>query len=126
MERLRQRADFVAAATGPRIPAAAFVLQTRCRDDEGPARFGFTVSRKVGTAVERNRARRRLKEMVRLATMERVKPGHDYVLVARRGALNRPFAQLIKDFDDALRRLGAGQGRGKRPSAAGSADEVAR
>jgi ribonuclease P protein component len=127
MERLRQRADFLAAATGPRAPTEAFVLQTRRRDDQGPARFGFTVSRKVGTAVERNRARRRLKEMVKLATMERVKPGNDYVLVARRAALTRPFAQLVEDLDGALRRLSAANRRGKRPSAAdGGADEVLR
>src|SRR5688572_12306897 len=55
MERLRQRADFLAAATGVKAPAAAFVLQARRRDDDGPVRIGFTVSRKVGTAVERNR-----------------------------------------------------------------------
>ena len=119
MQRLRQRADFVAAATGPRAPAAAFVLQARRRDDEGPARFGFTASRKLGTAVERNRARRRLKEMVRLAPMERVSPGYDYVLVARRAALTRPFERLVEDFSGALRRLGSGPGRAKRPAAPG-------
>ena len=53
MERLRQRADFLAAATGTKMPTAAFVLQARKRDDAGPVRVGFTVSRKVGTAVER-------------------------------------------------------------------------
>ena len=127
MERLRQRADFLAAASGPRAPAAAFVLQMRRRDDEGPARFGFTASRKVGTAVERNRARRRLKEMVRLAAMERVSPGYDYVLVARRAALTRPFDSLVEDLSGALRRLSVGQGRGKRLSpVGGDAGGVAR
>jgi ribonuclease P protein component len=127
MERLRQRADFLAAAAGAKVPAVAFVLQARRRDDDGPARFGFTVSRKVGTAVERNRARRRLKEMVRLATMERVKPGHDYVLVARRAALTRPFPQMAEDLDGALRRVSARRDRGKRPAAPGSgADETVR
>jgi ribonuclease P protein component len=121
MERLWQRADFLAAASGPRAPATAFVLQARRRDDEGPARFGFTASRKVGTAVERNRARRRLKEMVRLAAMERVSPGYDYVLVARRAALTRPFDRLVEDFSGALRRLGSGQGRGGPPSGPGGA-----
>ena len=57
MERLRRRGEFLAAAKGLRAPASAFVLQVRRREDEGPARLGFTVSRKVGTAVERNRAR---------------------------------------------------------------------
>jgi ribonuclease P protein component len=127
MERLRQRADFLAAAAGSRVPAAAFVLQARRRDDVGPARFGFTVSRKVGTAVERNRARRRLKEVVRLFAMERVKPGHDYVLVARRAVLTRPFAQMVEDLDGALRRVGPRRQRGNRPFTAGhGADEVVR
>jgi ribonuclease P protein component len=120
MERLRQRADFLLAAAAHKVHATAFVLQARRRDDDGPARFGFTVSRKVGTAVERNRARRRLKEMVRLTTMERVKPGHDYVLVARRAALTRSFGQMIEDFDRALLGVSSRQGRGKRPFATGS------
>jgi ribonuclease P protein component len=125
MEKLRQRADFLAAAAGSRVPAVAFVLQARRRDDDGPARIGFTVSRKVGTAVERNRARRRLKEVVRLFAMERVKPGHDYVLVARRAALTRPFVQMVEDFDGALRRVRSPQECGKRPFTAGhGADEV--
>lgn len=127
MEKLRQRADFLAAAAGSRVPAAAFVLQARRRDDDGPARFGFTVSRKVGTAVERNRARRRLKEVVRSFAMERVKPGHDYVLVARRAALTRPFMQMVEDLDGALRRVRPQQERGPRPFTAGQgADEVVR
>ncbi len=59
--------------------------------------------------------------------MERVKPGHDYVLVARRAALTRPFAQMVEDLDGALRRVGARQDGGKRPAAAGGgADEVLR
>ena len=61
MERLRQRADFLAAATGAKAPTAAFVLQARKRGDSGPIRVGFTVTKKVGNAVERNRVRRRLK-----------------------------------------------------------------
>ena len=85
------------------------------------------MSRKVGTAVERNRARRLLKEVVRLFAMERVKPGHDYVLVARRAALTRPFAQMVEDLDGALRRVGPPRQRGNRPFTAGhGADEVVR
>jgi len=67
MERLRQRADFLAAAAGTKVTAPAFLLQARKRGDEGPVRFGFTVSKKVGNAVERNRVRRRLREIVRLS-----------------------------------------------------------
>jgi ribonuclease P protein component len=109
MERLRQRADFLAAATGVKAPAAAFVLQARRRADDGPTRIGFTVSKKVGNAVERNRVRRRLKEIARLSVSTRMQTGHDYVLVGRPAALTVPFARIAEDFDGALRRVHAGR-----------------
>jgi ribonuclease P protein component len=108
MERLRHRADFQAAATGVKVPTAAFVLQARQRSDgDGPARVGFTVSRKVGTAVERNRVRRRLREVVRRAGATGLPAGHDYVLIGRRAALSLPFERITEDFSRALRRLRA-------------------
>lgn len=107
MERLRQRADFLAAAQGAKVTTAAFVLQARERKDGGPARVGFTVSRKVGSAVERNRVRRRLREIVRLTAAARLRSGHDYVLIGRRPALSLPFERMTEDFDKALRRLRA-------------------
>ncbi len=110
MERLKQRADFLAAAKGSRVSVSAFVLQTRKRTDDGPIRFGFTVSRKVGNAVERNRVRRRLREIVRLSDAKRMERGHDYVLIGRRAALNLPFTRMAQDFEGALRRLFAGRG----------------
>lgn len=109
MERLRQRADFLAAATGIKVPATAFVLQARQRTDAGPARVGFTVSKKVGNAVERNRVRRRLREIVRLSDQNRMQSGHDYVLVGRRAALKLPFDRLAQDFEGALQRAQAGR-----------------
>ena len=109
MERLRQRADFLAAASGIKVPAAAFVLQARKRADNGPVRLGFTVSKKVGNAVERNRVRRRLKEIVRLSGANRMQSGHDYVLVGRRAALKLPFDRIAQDFEGALRRMQAGR-----------------
>jgi ribonuclease P protein component len=109
MERLKQRADFLAAATGTKVPAAAFVLQARQRGDAGPVRFGFTVSKKVGNAVERNRVRRRLKEIVRLSDRNRMQSGHDYVLVGRRAALQLPFDRMTTEFEGALRRAHAGR-----------------
>ena len=113
MERLRQRADFLAAASGTKVAAPAFLLQARKRADEGPVRCGFTVSKKVGNAVERNRVRRRLREVVRLSAASRMRSGHDYVLVGRRAALNAPFERLLQDFDGALRRIHAGRGATK-------------
>jgi ribonuclease P protein component len=109
MERLRQRADFLAAAAGSKVTAPAFLLQARKRTDDGPVRFGFTVSKKVGNAVERNRVRRRLREVVRLFAGKRTRTGHDYVLVGRRAALKLPFDRMVQDFDGALRRIHAGR-----------------
>ena len=116
MERLRQRADYLAAAKGVRAPAAAFTLQARLRGDTYPARVGFTVSKKVGHAVERNRVRRRLKEMVRLAAGERMQAGYDYVLVGRREALTLPFVRLAADLASALRRIHAEPRQRPRPA----------
>ena len=67
MDRLRQRADFLAVANGARANSPGFVLQGRPRDDQGPTRVGFTVTKKNGTATERNRIRRRLREVVKKA-----------------------------------------------------------
>ena len=105
MERLRQRADFVAAATGAKAPTAAFVLQARKRGDSGPIRVGFTVTKKVGSAVERNRVRRRLKAVVSRSAAGRMCPGYDYVLIGRRATLELPFDRLVEEFNGALRRL---------------------
>lgn len=105
MVRLKQRADFLAAAGGAKVATAGFVLQGRHRDDEEPARVGFTVSRKVGSAVERNRVRRRLRDIVRRSAANALQSGYDYVLVGRRTALSRPFEQMTEDFSNALRRI---------------------
>jgi ribonuclease P protein component len=105
MDRLRQRADFLAVADGARVSSAAFTLQSRRRDDLGPIRVGFTVTKKTGTATERNRIRRRLREVVKRADVVAMRPHHDYVLVGRRTALTRDFAALLDDFLTALKRL---------------------
>jgi len=105
MERLRQRADFLAVADGTRVSSAAFTLQSRCRDDLGPIRIGFTVTKKNGTATERNRIRRRLRAVVKRADVVAMRPHHDYVLIGRRTALTRDFATLLDDFRTALKRL---------------------
>jgi ribonuclease P protein component len=105
MDRLRQRADFLAVANGARVSSTAFVVQSRRRDDDGPIRVGFTVSRKNGTATERNRIRRRLRELVKLLDVISMRPHSDYVLVGRRAALNRDFATMLDDLRSALHRL---------------------
>jgi ribonuclease P protein component len=105
MDRLRQRADFLAVANGPRVNSAAFVLQGRGRDDQGPIRVGFTVTKKNGNAPERNRIRRRLREVVKRADVISMRPHHDYVLVGRREALTRDFSAMVDDLRSALKRF---------------------
>jgi ribonuclease P protein component len=134
MDRLRQRADFLAVADGVRVNSAAFVLQGRRRDDLGPIRIGFTVTKKNGTATERNRIRRRLRELVNrldddvdddLGVMA-TRPHHDYVLVGRRGVLSRNFATMLDDLRTALDRLErqAPKGHSAKPAKTGLNDEI--
>jgi ribonuclease P protein component len=105
MDRLRQRADFLAVANGARVTAAAFVVQRRRRDDDGPIRVGFTVTKKNGTATERNRIRRRLRELVRQLPAISLQPHSDYVIIGRRAALTAGFSNLLGDLRQALHRL---------------------
>jgi ribonuclease P protein component len=105
MDRLRQRADFLAVANGARANSAAFVVQGRLRDDDGPIRVGFTVTKKNGTATERNRIRRRLRELVKRLDVIPMRPHHDYVLVGRRAALHRDFVTMLDDLRQAMLRL---------------------
>jgi ribonuclease P protein component len=104
-ERLTRRRDFLAAAKAPSVATPGFIVQERRRGDAGPARVGFTVSRKVGGAVERNRLRRQLREIVRLSATTSLRAGSDYVLIGRRAGLEIPFVKLTADFAGALKRL---------------------
>jgi len=111
VERLKRRSDFRAAAGGVRASGRAFVLQARQRAGDDAIRVGLTVSRQVGNAVERNRVRRRLREIVRLSAAAGVaylRPGHDYVLIGRRAALAASFDQMVRELDQALVRVHAG------------------
>jgi ribonuclease P protein component len=98
MQRLLRRQDFLAVARGLSRAAPGAVVQMQRRSDEGPPRIGFTVTRKLGGAVQRNRIRRRLKEAVRLAAAEHLKAGFDYVLIGRAATADRPFAKLVSDI----------------------------
>ncbi|HEX9447021.1 MAG TPA: ribonuclease P protein component [Dongiaceae bacterium] len=79
-----------------------------------PMRVGFTASRKVGNAVKRNRAKRRLRAAVDLVIEQHGAPGHDVVLIARQSTLTREFPALIQDLTKGLQKLGAYQS-GKQP-----------
>jgi ribonuclease P protein component len=119
MDRLRQRADFLAVANGARVNRPAFVLQARPRDDDGPIRIGFTVTKKNGTATERNRIRRRLRELVKRMDPLSMPLHHDYVLVGRRDALTRDFAVMLDDLRTAFARSSRNAATGREPKRAG-------
>jgi ribonuclease P protein component len=108
--RLRRRADFQRAARGRRANGVTFALQARARAEaevgEASPRVGFTVTRKIGGAVERNRIRRRLKAALAAASAIAPDAHSDYVLVARRPALTRRFAALVADVERAFAQIG--------------------
>ena len=124
MERLKRRSDFraVAQGAGPgaRVHASAFILQARAREKAGPPRVGFTVSAQVGNAVERNRVRRRLRELIRLAPPAALSASHDYVLIGRRAALKVAFDAMMKELGGALRRIHASSKSGGGTGASGA------
>ena len=82
------------------------MLQVLARDDAEPARLGFTVTKKVGNAVVRNRTKRRLREAARLLAREIPIHGVDLVLVGRDATRTRPFAMLLDDMRRALNKAG--------------------
>ncbi|MSO80880.1 MAG: ribonuclease P protein component [Alphaproteobacteria bacterium] len=118
--RLRHRADFLRVAAGRRkVAVPGLVLQAAPRPaglpaTEPPIRVGFTASRKVGGAVVRNRARRRLRAAVREVLARAGQDETDYVLIARAGTVERPYAALVEDLRTALAQV-AWQRRGARP-----------
>lgn len=112
MQRLTRRAEFLrAAARGRRFAAPGLVLQMVAHAEPGPEgaeapfRVGFTVSKKVGNAVKRNRARRRLKAAAAQVLPRAGLPGRDYVVIGRQATLTRPFALLCADLETALAKV---------------------
>ncbi len=105
--RLKKRPEFLRiAAANNKFVTPGLILQALAHAEPGkPSRIGFTVSRKVGNAVARNRARRRLRAVM----VERVRDGFpasfDLVLIGRTTTLDRPYADLRRDLDHALKRL---------------------
>ena len=106
IERLKSRPQFLAAAKGVSEARGAVVVQRLDRGDGDPVvRLGFTATRKVGNAVIRNRAKRRLREAARVLAPQLARPGSDYVFIARMGTADRSWDRLLDDVKSALTRL---------------------
>ncbi len=105
--RLTRRAEFLrVAGKGRKAVAPGLVLQALKRNDNRPTRLGFTVTKKVGNAVIRNRIRRRLKEAARLELRELPVEGTDLVLIGREATRERDFAALRQDLRRAMTKTG--------------------
>ena len=108
IERLRNRSEFLACAQAPSCARGALVVQARPRgDDLALVRIGFTATKRIGGAVQRNRAKRRMREAARRIVPEVAVVGVDYVFIARGGVITRPWARLLDDMKSALLRLAA-------------------
>lgn len=106
---LKKRPEYLRIRGGARCPTPYFVLESKPRLEQGssaaPPRFGFTVTKMLGGAVDRNRIRRRLKAAVTAVAATSAQRGRDYVLIARKAAIDAPFETLKKDLERAFHRV---------------------
>jgi ribonuclease P protein component len=113
MERLTRRAEFLRTARGRKWVTPGLVLQARRRNEANdkpdneisPPRVGFTASRRVGGAVQRNRAKRRLRALAGMVLDGNARAGFDYVLIARRSTLNQPYQVLLDELKLAIEKV---------------------
>lgn len=116
MARLKRRSEYLAVARGTRVPRRGFLMQALHRPGQMTTRHGFTVTKKQGNAVERNRIRRRLVAAVEAVAPLHAPAGYDIVLVGRRDALGMAFDRLTSDLAGAY---GDGARGGRRRPAGG-------
>ncbi|MGL1922488.1 MAG: ribonuclease P protein component [Hyphomicrobiales bacterium] len=107
MNILKKRSDFLKTAKGLKYVSRGFVLQSRPQDQANTdgIRIGFTASKKVGNAVCRNRAKRRLRELARNIALKKAKTGFDYVFIARKNILDMEYARLEQDIAIAIKKI---------------------
>ena len=107
VKRITKRSDFIQASQAKRLGVKGFLLQARNRnDDDQTIRVGFTCSKKVGNAVARNRAKRRLREITNLILISSAKKGWDYVLIGKKEVTaSRDFIKLKNDLTYALQKI---------------------
>ena len=107
VKRITKRSDFIQASHAKRLGVKGFLLQARNRnDDDQTIRVGFTCSKKVGNAVARNRAKRRLREITNLILISSAKKGWDYVLIGKKEVTaSRDFIKLKNDLTYALQKI---------------------
>ena len=106
LQTIKSRPDFLAVRGGVKFSVPAFLIEAKPRKAdarEGGARFGFTVTKKLGNAVTRNRIRRRLKAAMTAAAVPLARDGFDYVVVARAAAFDFPYAKLLEDVARAMK-----------------------
>ncbi len=124
VRRLTSRPQFLAAAKGVSEARGAVVVQARARSDgTDHVGEGFTATRKIGGAVVRNRAKRRLREAARALLPHLGRPGFDYVFVARMGTADRTWERLLDDVKSALTRLATSTGPTAAPMSTRDASE---
>ena len=102
MQTLSRRADFLAANKGRRRVTPGFILITHTRDGDAEPRVGFTVTKKIGNAVVRNRMKRRFRALAREVIAPVAQDNRDYILIGRAGGVERDYATLVRELAAAL------------------------